>query len=334
MRRVAERNARVLISCLGAAWVVACGGGGATPAMSGGGAKSSGEGGSGGAVAAVEPGGVAGVASEGGDGGGDPRVGGAGGDGGGGGDDAGTGVPLGGANAPDAGSSDAGACAADAADLIWMLDNSCSMAVEAAAVQQGINAFATELADRGVDANLVLISSTNVIPDSMCAPNDFQCEIDRLVNSGAAGVCIDAPFGSGMCPDDSQPPHFLHLDVQVGSQDALQIALAQYPSYAHMLRPGVPKHFAVVTDDDSMMDAATFSDELSALGSGAFDAWTFHGLYAHSLCPDAAAIGTVYDDLTAQTIGVRGDLCLQDFPPVFDEIADAVSGSDGATACP
>jgi hypothetical protein len=38
-------------------------------------------------------------------------------------------------------------------------------------------------------------------------------------------------------------------------------------------------------------------------------------------CPDAAEVGTVHQELVTQTQGVAGDLCLQQFDPVFDELA-------------
>jgi hypothetical protein len=53
------------------------------------------------------------------------------------------------------------------------------------------------------------------------------------------------------------------------------------------------------------------------------------GIYCFSQCPDAAEIGTVYNDLVKQTMGVAGDLCLQDFAPVFDTLAKAVISASG-----
>lgn len=41
-------------------------------------------------------------------------------------------------------------------------------------------------------------------------------------------------------------------------------------------------------------------------------------------CEQAAEVGAVHAALVAQTGGVGGDLCLQDFAPVFDELARQV----------
>jgi len=223
-------------------------------------------------------------------------------------------------------------CAADGAeaevglqgaDIIWVVDNSCSMAVEAAAVQANMNSFMTSLIDRGIDARVVLISSSNqdTSMQVMCAPSDFVCNLMNLGGGFDYGVCIAAPFGSGMCPDDSNPPNFQHLNQSVGSRNALQMAVDLYPQYAATLRPNAVKHFAVITDDESDMAAADFTARVNALDPVMFSEWVFHAIYSKTQCPDAARVGTVYDQLVTQTMGVSGDLCLQQFDPVFQAMA-------------
>src|SRR5205814_3309103 len=86
------------------------------------------------------------------------------------------------------------------ADIIWVIDNSGSMSSEIAAVRANMNAFAAALQGAGVDARVVLISSDS---------------------TGYLGICVDAPLGSGNCPDDSKPPQFLHVNQVVGSNDEL-----------------------------------------------------------------------------------------------------------------
>lgn len=210
------------------------------------------------------------------------------------------------------------------ADIVWVVDNSCSMAVEAAAVQTNMNRFAQLLLDRGIDVHLVLISSakaTNGMMPMMCAPTDIFCLLMALMSGFDFGICIDAPFGSGMCPADSKPPNFLHLPIPVGSNNGLQLIVDNYPMYASMMRPNASKHFAIVTDDDSDMDAATFTSRVNALDPVLFGRWFFHGIFSFTQCPDAAKIGTVHQQLVQQTGGVAGDLCLQQFDPVFDALA-------------
>jgi hypothetical protein len=153
------------------------------------------------------------------------------------------------------------------ADMVWIVDNSGSMAVEAVAVQTNMNRFAQRLVDSGIDVNLVLISSANIAyqMNPTCAPEDWVCILGGVVAAFIDfGVCIDAPFGSGMCPNDSKPPHFLHLPHPVGSTNGLQMAVDLYPEYAQMMRPNASKHFAIVTDDDSDLAAAAFMERVNS----------------------------------------------------------------------
>jgi hypothetical protein len=210
------------------------------------------------------------------------------------------------------------------ADIVWIVDNSCSMAIEAVAVQTNMNRFAMTLVDRGIDVNLVLISSANTSYqlNDACPPDDLVCAITMLVGAFTDfGVCIGAPFGSGMCPEDSKPPSFLHLPLPVGSTNGLQMATDLYPMYSHMMRPNTSKHFAIVTDDNSDVSAADFTQRVAALDPTLFAQWRYHGIFAFSNCPDAAEVSTVHQELVQQTGGVAGDLCTQNFDPVFDELA-------------
>ncbi|HMI90981.1 MAG TPA: hypothetical protein VK509_06435 [Polyangiales bacterium] len=232
-----------------------------------------------------------------------------------------------------AGGSANGECAATAAeaevgrepaDIVWIVDNSCSMAVEAVAVQTNMNRFAQKLVDSGIDVHLVLISSANTAyqMNTACPPDDLACAITMLVSAFVDfGVCIGAPFGSGMCPEDSKQPNFMHLAIPVGSTNGLQMAVDLYPQYASMMRPNASKHFAIISDDNSDMDAATFTQRVNALDPALFAKWRYHGIFTFTDCPDSAEVGTVHQELVKQTGGVSGDLCTQMFDPVFDALA-------------
>jgi hypothetical protein len=244
---------------------------------------------------------------------------------------------------PRAGSGGGDECAATAAeaevgregaDIVWIVDNSCSMMAEAVAVQTNMNRFAMTLIERGVDVNLVLISSANTsYQNPNCPPDDAVCLLLGLIGAFTDfGVCIGAPFGSGMCPNDSKPPNFLHLPLPVGSTNGLQMATDLYPMYSHMMRPNTSKHFAIVTDDNSDVSAADFTARVAALDPTLFAQWRYHGIFAFTQCQEAAAVSAVHQELVTQTGGVAGDLCTQTFDPVFEELAmDVVTKA--AVAC-
>jgi hypothetical protein len=213
------------------------------------------------------------------------------------------------------------------ADIVWVVDNSCSMADEAEAVRTNMNRFAQKLIDEGVDVRLVLISATSdgSMP-MLCPDGDWQCLLNQALSGLNFGICIDAPFGSGMCPADSKAPNYLHVPNTVGSWDALVQIINSYPMYSSMMRPDAAKHFVVVTDDEStQMDAATFTTSVAGLDPTLFATWKMNAIYAQSMCPAAAAVGNVYKTLIDQTGGVGSDLCSQDFDPVFDALAQHVA---------
>jgi hypothetical protein len=93
------------------------------------------------------------------------------------------------------------------------------------------------------------------------------------------------------------------------------------------MRPDSKKHFVVVSDDEStMMTAAAFTSAADALDPAVIKDWDFHGIFAQTMCMEASAVGNVYKELVMQTGGVAGDLCLQQFDPVFDQLAMDVAG--------
>ncbi|MBC8067229.1 MAG: hypothetical protein IAG13_02755 [Deltaproteobacteria bacterium] len=189
------------------------------------------------------------------------------------------------------------------ADIIVVVDNSGSMDFEAGAVQDNLNTFSQQIVDSGIDVRVVLISSY---------PGDGN------------GICIDAPLGSGGCPDDDDnPPLFTHIDHGVGSNEALQAILADHGQWSAVVRQGAALHFMVVTDDESDIEALSFDAELKALDMSYAD-YIFNGIVCTTECEETADIGQVYIALGMLTGGIVADLCLQDFQPVFDQLATEV----------
>jgi len=194
------------------------------------------------------------------------------------------------------------------ADIIFAIDSSGSMDEEIVFVQTFMNTFSQQISAAGVDARVILLGDPEAI-------------------------CIGAPLGTGQCPDDSNPPAYLHVPVEVGSNDGLNIFIDSYPEWQAHLRPNASKSFVIVTDDDATDEpnnsAAVFQANVAALDPVMFARWTFNGVYCFTECEDAAAIGEVYVDLVAATMGVGGDLCLQDFQPVFNRLAQQIITTSG-----
>lgn len=194
------------------------------------------------------------------------------------------------------------------ADIIVVVDNSGSMDFEAAAVQANLNAFSQQIIDSGIDVHVILMSSY---------PGEGN------------GICIDPPLGIGGCPDtDTNFPVFVHLPEQISSNDALEQIIAQQAGWSPSLRPEAPLHFVIVTDDESDLGANEFDQQLKAFNPDYAD-YKLHGIVCTTECDETAAIGDQYIALGQLTGGIISDLCLQDFQPVFDQLAtEVVAGAE------
>lgn len=198
------------------------------------------------------------------------------------------------------------------ADIIIAVDQSGSMDLEAAWVQQQLNDFANLITAAGIDAHVVLIAS-------------------RV--SGNT-VCVPPPLAGPSCADNL--PIFLQVDDEVHSNDALVKITQHVAAYSGVLRPDASKHFVVITDDESTdMTAAAFDTQIRAADPVLFNSYVFHAIYSFQdpitscftgspCCAVSAAPGLVYQQLVDQTGGVSGDLCAQNFLPVWNAVAATV----------
>ncbi len=214
------------------------------------------------------------------------------------------------------------------ADIIWAVDTSCSMFEEAAFVQNNMNAFSQQIIASGIDVHVVLVSTY--------------------------AICISPPLGApGGCPSsmpgsDNNLPVFFHdhnpgfdpfgLTGGVQSTDGLNVLKKTFATWGGLLRAGASHWVVIVTDDDASdapygtagtpaAGATQFINDFKALSPHLAD-FKMAGIYSHSACPSAANEGKVWREIISQTGGVHGDLCTQDFKPVFDELTkQVVTGS-------
>jgi hypothetical protein len=218
------------------------------------------------------------------------------------------------------------------ADVIFVIDNTPSMEDEIEEVRANMNAFSQTVQDEGLDLHIILIS---------CQHEDCG------IHDEWHGICIDAPVGAANgCPvggpyDDDNPPNYLHVSEPVPSTGGLAKVLSTYDQWSSMIRDNSAKHVVVVSDDNDDTTAQSFVDSLVALDSR-FLGFQAHGIFSYLSKEDGCAIsttdpccifsapdgeGTVYKDLVALTGGLSGDMCLQDFDPVFTELGGAVIAS-------
>lgn len=200
-------------------------------------------------------------------------------------------------------------------DLVFFVDTSGSMIQEAAWVSQNLNGFANWLQAQNLDVHVILIGKT----------------------MSSVKLCINPPLADAAC--GTKGPNFLQIPDYVGSTDGLSKFLAAYPKFQAFLRPDATKSIIAITDDNSSMPASTFTTALAKLQNPGFGKdWVFHSIVsflnpnplasqAAKGCSTGASLGKVYLTLTQQTAGVAFQLCLQDWKPIFDQLAKSVAAS-------
>lgn len=243
-------------------------------------------------------------------------------------------------------------------DIIWVVDNSVSMAPAVREVTAGLNRFASLVGDRGLDYRVVMLSLRSPTPEI-------------TVNGGQRyAVCIPPPLaGNGQCGNG---PRFLHAAVDIRSTQPLEQllgTLAQTEGYQmgrerggepwrEFLRPNATKSIVVVTDDNARMSADIFENFeggrnpysgsftlppglLHPTWNGQFTGYVFHGIYGwlSEAMPNRACTypsggtppnaGIVYNELVRRTRGARARICdgASAWAPFFERVATAVEES-------
>jgi hypothetical protein len=227
-------------------------------------------------------------------------------------------------------------------DVIIGIDTSGSTSQYVQMTQDNLNAFAQQITKANVDVHIIIVASTKT---------------GRVPYYDVDGPCIAPPLGSGNCPDDSNPPKYVHLDVYVDSFGVLDAYINQYPNYKKYLRNNSVKTFVSITDDnadpssnplavaagypapayhtaDAFIDAVNkLEPKVSTLDvhtTPMWSDWRYSAIFTIEMCPTSSygSVGAVHAELVERTKGVAGDICKQDFKPVFDTLANnLVSGT-------
>jgi hypothetical protein len=149
-------------------------------------------------------------------------------------------------------------------DVVFVIDNSGSMAEEIAAVRQNINRnFAQLITESGVDFRVVVVS---------------------LFGSEGNDVCIDPPLSGAPCSaglDASTSDRFFQYSIEIDSFDPLckllwafdhadEAGRAPY-GYRQWLRPEAQKVFVVISDDSPACTYDTGDGAMVKLGGDGQD---------------------------------------------------------------
>jgi hypothetical protein len=240
-------------------------------------------------------------------------------------------------------------------DIIWVVDNSTSMAPSIREVTRGLNDFANRVAMRNLDYRVVMLSLRSAVNPVMIPAGQRY------------GVCIPMPLaGDNNCGNGAR---FFHSSIDIRSTQPLEQllgSLAQTAGYSagqerggepwrHFLRPEATKTIVVVTDDESRMPADDFEHFRGGVNPrsmsftlppgllepswmGLFTGYTFSALYGWNSAVDPSqrciypggsmppSAGPTYTTLVQRTRGARAKICdgAPAWAPFFDQVATAV----------
>ncbi len=240
-------------------------------------------------------------------------------------------------------------------DIIWMVDNSSSMAPAIEQVIAGLNNFANLVGTRGLDYRVVMLSLRNVTR--------------RVTVGGSARytVCIPRPLaGDDRCGNGER---FFHSSVDVKSTQPLEQLLGTLgqtrgytageqrggEAWRSFLRAEATKTIVLLTDDQSRLSPDDFErfrggtnpnnsgltlppGLLDASWGGLFTGYTFSAIYGYGSEADPGArctyadgsqppsAGPAYSTLVTRTGGVRARVCdgAALWSPFFERVATAV----------
>jgi hypothetical protein len=238
-------------------------------------------------------------------------------------------------------------------DIIFVVDNSGSMADEALAVNTNINKnFATVIGASGLDYRVIMVARHGAYN-----------------GASSKAICVTAPLSTNATctpvppQPGNNPPKFFHYSRQIESNDSFLRLINTYNGnepddfrlapmgWSMWLRPEAYKVFIGITDDESGMNESTWETNLFSkvpkmFGDAAKRNYVWHSIVGMKennpptkpwgpMDPEQTVVctkgggavgpGRVYQRLSILTGGLRFPICEHaSFDAVFTEIAKGV----------
>lgn len=196
-------------------------------------------------------------------------------------------------------------------DLIWIIDNSSSMADNIEAVRSNLVSFMSQLSQSRTDVKMMILSQ-------ICASN----------SSSAHCVKVPAELKDKVFTlNESVNSHNALDRLSLGLRKSSDLGKKLVPQ----LRPGSKKVFVVVTDDESDMIERKFMDGMKANPDvGSFILFGFVGfergttkLPNGKVC-EITNVGETYIDIAERTSGEMMDICAQSWTEHFQKLSTNV----------
>ena len=214
-------------------------------------------------------------------------------------------------------------------DIVWVVDASASMLDEQMKIGANLSQFADKITQSNIDVRIVMLTASAAIP--VICP-----------------VTSPDPLAGTQLANDAR---YRFIESPVDSQNALDIAVNNYPMYRDFLRPDAATHFVIVSDDESRYKlqatadarAQMFHDDMKQLLGKDF---TQHTISSEGPLPcndpncmpdvdsgicvfvmlgcGAAAPGDTYYALANMTQGLTESICQSDWGAIFDKLSTKV----------
>lgn len=211
-------------------------------------------------------------------------------------------------------------------DILWVVDNSCSMADEQSALGSNFYAFINYFLDSGLDWHIGVVST----------------DMDA---GGQSGKLRKALGFSYLTPEVNDPVTLFGNMVNLGTDgsaeergiDAAFAAIAQPTSAlaaanAGFYREKAALHVVVISDEEDQsrnIEKNEFIDYLRTLKADADIPVTFSSIVGIPGQPCGGADwtpGRRYLDVTSSVGGIAFDICEQDWQPVLDQLGLQAAG--------
>ncbi len=206
--------------------------------------------------------------------------------------------------------------AAEAMDVLLIVDNSCSMSEEQARLSSNVANIVEPFLDRGTDFHLGVVS-TDMIMNSQAGKLQTAAGlrwVDQNTPDPVATAAQMIVLGTGGSADErGRDAAYAAIEIHGGAGGYNE----------GFIRPDADLAMIVISDEN---------DHSSAVGAAEFVNWaqmlkagpvvSFHSIVSpQPLCTSAAEEGTEYLGLTTAIGGASTSICESDYSPLLDDIA-------------
>ena len=184
-------------------------------------------------------------------------------------------------------------------DIVFVIDQSGSMASEIKGVKTNLNKFSTFIAGTKIDYHVVMLAA----------------------RTGSRNICIAPPLGGASCADG---PRYKQVNVRVASTNSLSLFKTNIAAIESFLRKDSLRQIVEITDDRSATTATSFDSWITARPG--WKDYVFHSIVATKTGGCTDGLGTHYITLSKKTGGIIQHICSVNWQTVWTALGKAATG--------